>query len=196
MNMKTIKDILETDLGLVEKTASAQPETTPEVDEMNKLAAELGIISDASESQEIGHNKEANMSLESIYNNAFPGDEPVAGQEKVASDDAMEKEAAAIEEAMGSLAHDAFVGKTEELIEKIAAELVSAAVREEDHPQSMENNEDHSGTPIDTTPQVQDQVLKDKVPGKVGEFSHQSSPNGEQMKAAAVRKHMLKAMLG
>lgn len=189
---KTIAEILDSDLGLgAEKTAAVA--TTNEVNDIEKLATEIGLYEKTNvQSQEQGHNKEASMSMTTLLNEMFPGDAGETAQVKTAS---ITKEAAEVQEAMGEVARDAFAAHVQNHICKIAAELVSAEVRADDHPQKMENNEVKDGKPIDTKPVVQDQLMGTNPKGTVGEFENKEHPNGEQVKAAAARKALIMSQL-
>jgi len=169
-----------------------EKDTSVDKDELNKLAAEIGLLDETSDASDKPIIKEATM-LHDLYLESFPGDADLLGQEKVA---AMDKEAAAIEEAMGAYAYDVFNKCVEGHIEKIAAALVEANVSEYDHPQRMESNEVTHGQKIDTTPEVQDHLMGTNPRGAVGSFEMKNTPEGEQIKAAALRKHILKAQLG
>jgi hypothetical protein len=157
-------------------------------EELNKLAEEIGLL----ESPETPMNKEAKM-LHDLYLESFPGDADLLDQEKTAFD-----KTTALEEAMGEYAHDVFVDCLEGHIEKMAAELVEAHSDGSGHahPQRFASNEDTSGKKIDTSPRIQDQLMGLHPEGAVGEFHHKDSPEGEQIKAAALRKHLLLSQLG
>jgi hypothetical protein len=183
--MPTIEELLGEETS-TEKNASVNK------DELNKLAAEIGLLEETVASSDKPIIKEAKM-LHELYLDSYPGDADLLGQEKTAN---LDKEAALIEEAMGEYAHDVFTSCVEGHVEKMAAELVEAHVTDETHPQSMQNNEDTSEKKIDTTPQIQDQLMGTNPKGTVGEFEMRPGPNGEQIKAAALRKHILKVQLG
>ena len=177
---------------LLGETSENENTSSFQKDDLNKLAAEIGLLSETGDSSGKPIIKEAKM-LHDLYLESYPGDADLLGQEKTAS---LEKEAAEIEEAMGAFAYDVFSQCVEGHVEKIAAELVQAHGGDEVHPQSMENNEDTSEKPIDTAPQVQDFAMGTKPKGAVGEFEMKAHPNGEQIKAAALQKYLLKAQLG
>ena len=174
--MPTIEELLGEETT-VEKTASADR------NELNKLAAELGLI-DEDEPETL--NKEASMALHEEYLDRFPGDEDLLGQEKVAAEeqeaDELEKEA---EEAMGAYAYDVFDQCVVGHISKIATALVQAETSGETHPQSMANNEDTSEDEIDTTPEYQTEAMGTNPKGAVGQFEMKSAPHGEQVKKAS-----------
>lgn len=212
---KTLEDILNDEFGLSEvdggseKTAS---EETPEIDEIEKLAAEIGLApmkeqtktASSKETKPAGQVKEASMGLSSLYDEMFPEEVAApasAGVEKVAAQD---KTAAEKEEAMGALAFDSFAAHFDRHITKMAQDL-SAKVDEatDGKPiQTLKDNQpsdSHEG--IDTDPEVTD-IVKAQKGGEVVGTEDQKSPagNGEkikeaQMKVAALRKAMLAASL-
>ena len=197
--MPTLQEILENDLGLgseQEKTASQQNETQSE--EIEKLATELGLVDSpsAEQKEEPGLKKEAQMSLDTLYTQLFPQDaDVVSGHTKEA---AVNKEAAAREEAMGEHAFDRFVEFVDGHIDKLAETLAADAEITKESPgapdQSLDSNEVTDGQAVDTDPEVQDDAIKDKVPGEVGAVEQKKGPEGE-LKAAAVRKHLLLSQL-
>lgn len=190
--MATLNDILNIDLGLgdgEEKTASVNGR---ELSEIEKLAATLGLTGETSENQDtsqvnIGLNKEAQMSLDTIYSDMFPGDADIVGQDKTASANAEEgitKEAAALEEAIGERAFDYFAHYVDAHITKMASEI--ADKMEHEIPGKLDDNEDESGSAMNTKGDmhVADKAMSVNPEGAVGSFSHQA-------KTAALRKHML-----
>lgn len=205
---KTLEDILNDEFGLSdvdggsEKTASE----TPEVDEIEKLAAEIGLapakeqVKTASkETKPAGQVKEANMGLSSLYSEMFP-EEAVgsasAGVEKVAEQD---KTAAEKEEAMGAVAFDSFSAHFDRYITKMAQEATEKMEESTDGKptQTMKDNQPaNSHQPIDTAEQITDKVKAQKGDEVVG-HEEQRAPagNGETIKAAALRKAMLAASL-
>lgn len=192
--MATLDEILNNDLGLgetaTEKVASVSNEN--EIDEIEKLAMELGLTEGSSSpSQETNnsHIKEAGMSLDNLYSNLFPDDaDVVSSQEKTAS---IDKEAAEIEGTMGAYAFDKAQEFIDAHITKIASDIV-ALPADGTPPQSMKSNEDKSNKAMDTSPEIQDDALNDDMGGNVGDFSKQKSPDGE-LKTAAIMKHLLLA---
>lgn len=195
--MATLNDILNIDLGLgdeVEKTASENKQLS----EIEKLAATLGLTTESSENQDtfqdnIGLNKEAQMSLDTIYADMFPGDADIVGQDKFASqeDEGMDKEAAALEEAIGERAFDYFSHYVDAHVEKIASEIAHVGELEDHGPAKLEDNEDESGAPMNTKGDmhVGDKAMSVNPTAPVGEFSAHA-------KTAALRKHMLILALG
>jgi len=210
--MPTLQDILENDLGLgsvessQEKVASQSPPDQELDKDIEKLAMEVGLVSDENEgetdstSQEqptTGQSKEANMSLEGIYSDLFPGDADIVGtQEKVAEES---KEAEDREFRIGQAAYDRFGEYVDRHIDKIAEELTGDAtisVEEDEYPdQAMATNEPADAEePIDTTPQITDIVTPQKgesVSGAEKAEEHKDGEIHQELKQAAVRKHML-----
>lgn len=215
--MPTLNEILDNDLGLgTEKTASAkQPKT-----DIEKLAMDLGLIDENDETEaasqdNIGLNKEARMSMDSIYESLFPGDADIVGtQEKVAaeesekeSDEAKEKEeedeekeeseeektAALREEAIGERAFDYFHQYVDAHITKIAGEV--ALQLDQTIPGKVEDNEDESEGAMDTDGDEGAEGEKAMAMAQsVGQESKKDSPDGE-LKTAAIKKHFLKLMV-
>jgi len=203
---RTIQDILENDLGLDtdEGSVKVASQEVPESDEIEKLAALVGLAPEgdstpaSKEEKQTGQTKEAQMSLESLYGNMFPGDGDVVasvGSEKVAS---QEKIAAEKEAAMGAVAFDAFAECVDGHITKLAEELtgdatVSTSVDEatDGKPvQTMKDNQPaNSAQGMDTAPSVENLVTAQKG-GEVVGTEEQRAPagNGEQLKEAAMRK--------
>ena len=181
---KTIRDILSSLEENTEKTASADQEA---VSEMEKLAAEMGLIDPTNNTStpEEKQTKEASMSMFDLLNQMNPESADLLGddQEKTAE---LEKNAA-LEEAMGEYAAEACAAVLDDHIEKIAAALVEAHGDAHDpHPQAVANNEDKSGKKIDTTPHIDLDAMKPGKPGEVGE---------QHVKAAALRKMALLSQL-
>jgi len=184
---QTIADLLNSVEADTVKTASAQTQNAA-MDEIEKLAQACGLteeINTPSASPE-GQTKEASMSMHELLVQMNPESASLLGgdQEKTAE---LEKEAAAIEGAMGEHAQEICAEYLDSHIEKIASELVEAhGDTSTPHPQEVATNEDKSGKKIDTTPQIELDAMK---PGKEGEVGHQ------QMKAAALRKVALLSQL-
>jgi len=109
--------------------------------------------------------KEAGMSLNSLYNDLFP-------------------KIAAYEEAVGARAFDHFAARVDARLEKIAEAAISD---DSTPPQQLPNNKAGGNASINTTPQIDNELPAEKGQAVVGEE--------EQKKVAAVRKHMLLAML-
>jgi hypothetical protein len=214
--MPTLQDLLDKDLDLgSEKVASQNMPENSGDDEIEKLAAELGLCNPKSTPVQekndavSGQSKEANMSLSSIYNQLFPGDaDVISGLGKTASDDkGINKEAELKEELKGRAAYDAFTQAVDGHLFKIAEELtgnatISADVNpKEEVPQAMDSNKPaNSEEAINTAPQVTDEVKAKNSEETVGHFE-QTTPAGEgevqsETKQAAVRKHLLLLALG
>lgn len=200
--MPTLEEILSKDLGLgsSEATEKVAAESTPESDDIEKLAMEIGLAGtsedDAASQETNGHNKEAKMNMESLYEQAFPEDaDIVAGsQEKVAAET---KEAADIEEAMGEVAFDHFSGYVDGHITKLAqaaAEVLEKEGSNEEPPETMDNNNPDSEAGIDTTPEVMDSVKDTSPEGGVGKYEQKKGPMGE-LKTAAFRKAYLTSLI-
>lgn len=211
--MPTLQEVLENDLGLgaeepMKKVAS-QYKTVD--DEIEKLAMELGMI-DGDDTEKVaqttgkttGHKKEASMSieLEQMYSDLFPQDTDVISgtQEKVASKtqtQGLDKEAAAREERIGSMAYPYFEQYVDGHITKIAEELAGGAtVKAEDGDgepeQAMDNNRpEDSEDAIDTDPTVTDEVKAKNEAKTVGQFVQKQAGSRNLLKEAAMRKHML-----
>ncbi|NDC22580.1 MAG: hypothetical protein EBZ49_00395 [Proteobacteria bacterium] len=204
--MPTLQDILEKDLGL----GSEQPQTekvasqdVAESDDIEKLAMEIGLINEedvtnsASQEQTTELKKEAKMSLDNLYSELFPGDADVVGatQEKVASEEnEMEKQAAAVEEAIGELAYDHFENLVDAHITKMASAIWEEMQKEAGADQAMASNEVSDGQGVDTTPEVEDSVKETSPEGAVGEYEQKKGPMGE-LKQAALRKQILLSQL-
>lgn len=211
--MPTIQEILEDGLGAdqsQEKVAAVNDQVA-ESDDIEKLAAEIGLVSDDEQpvstpnEQQTGQSKEASMSLESLYEGMFPGSAGLAaalGTEKVASQD---KVAAEKEAAMGAVAFDRFAQAVDAEITKMAEELSGSAsvggVNEatDGKPvQTMKDNQPgNSHQKIDTTPKVDNDAIKAQKGGEVVGTEEQRSPagNGEQLKEAAVQRAFLLSQL-
>lgn len=207
---QTLKDILEDDFGMSgagvsEKTASQE---SPETDEIEKLAAEIGLYSqDQTKEASVetkpsaGQTKEANMGLASLFGEMFPEDAVKVSQEveKVAAEEtkvaAEEKVAAEKEEAMGAVAFDSFAQHFDNYITKMA-EAVSEQMDGKPSQTMKDNQPADSHNKIDTTPQVADS-LKAQSGAEVSGKEEQKAPagNGEQIKAAAMRKALLASAL-
>lgn len=210
--MPTLEEMLENELGLPgesqEKVASQKK--TPETDEIEKIATDLGLFGDSNDNnlsanqQEDGHSKEARMKggdLTSLFNQCFPDDNLFDGQEKQAS---LNKEAEETERLMGEYAHDCFVSHLDSYIDKMAADLSGGASVDgtpgDPHPQGMENNyegkNDGKGEAMNTDPDNSEgeAAMGTSPEGAVGNFEKKDSPNGE-MKTAALKKHFLLAQL-
>lgn len=173
--MPTLQELMDgTDsAGAFDKTASAVDDITV-TDEIEKLALEIGLNpNEEVNTNSKSHTKEANMQgLEQVYNNLFPGDVI----EKTASETEMTKEAAAVEEAMGKYAYDAFQTKVDEIVTKLAQEAIDA-----EPVQAFDNNRAGTG-PINTTPVIDNELPAESGAAVVGH---------EQQKHAAFRKAML-----
>lgn len=218
--MPTLKEILEDDLGVSsgsEKVASAEK---PGTDEIEKLAMEIGLFGNAEpanaapaapakeETQKVAsespgevnkQTKEAHMGLDSLYDNLFPEDSGMVGSEKTA-----ELEKRAYEEKLGSRAFDHFAKRWDSRVEKLAAEMAgSATVAAEvaspsggnPHGDSQPGQRQLNNRPadaskaIDTSPEVTDVVKPQSGDEVVGD------EKAQQMKAAALRKHLLLSQL-
>ena len=210
--MPTLKDLLEGDLGASgsTKTASAQPQQEP--DGIDKLAMQLGLFGDVTETEEKvasddeekeeekkedekkdegkGENpfakKEASAAgaMGDLYSTIFGEDD--LGETKTAE----EVKTAAYQEALGGRAYDHFAVRFDKRIEKIASDMASGASQDARvFPQTLPTNKgqrDGGGQKIDTTPQVQDQEMKvENSPAVVGKEEHKTAM------AAAIRKHTL-----
>ena len=199
--MPTLQEILDQDLGLGEEKVAEQKEIVS--DETTKLAMSIGLIDEDSETDmsqdNNGLNKEARMSLDRLYTELFPADADIVGVEKSASEvevEEMEKEAAAIEGAMGERAFDYFSHYVDAHLTKIAAEIADKAEHEIEG--KLEDNEDESGEAIDTDAhegEEGEKAMSVNPQGAAGHFEMKSAPNGE-LKQAAINKHLLKMMLG
>jgi hypothetical protein len=199
--MPTLQEILDNDLGLgSEKVAEAQ---TTEIDETTKLAMSIGLIDENNETEPSqdnkGLNKEARMSLDKVYADLFPADADIVGEEKVASEYSeaveMEKEAAAIEGAIGERAFDYFAQYVDAHITKIAAEIADKMEHEIEG--KLEDNEDDSGEAIGTEADEGaegEAAMGINPEGAVGSYEMKQSPHGE-LKQAAINKHLLKMFL-
>lgn len=157
--------------------------TTEVTDEIEKLALEIGLdsTSEVNKNLNTGHTKEANMGLEHVYNNLFPGDVI----EKTAS---LTKEAAEIEEAMGKFAYDAFQSKVDDIITKIAEEKIAdGSAIDAEAVQAVENNRGGTG-PINTTPSIDNELPAESGAAVVGDE--------KQQKHAALMKHLLLNQIG
>ena len=183
--MPTLEEILNNSLGLgsestQEKTAAQEP-----VDAIEKLAMELGL--DDSDTGSTPQTKEAEMSLNNLYNDLFPEDAPLnkitSADEQVSNQEELEK-IAAYEEAVGARAFDHFAARVDARLEKIAEAAISD---DSTPPQQLPNNKAGGNASINTTPQIDNELPAEKGQAVVGEE--------EQKKVAAVRKHMLLAML-
>lgn len=212
--MPTLQEVLENDLGLGSeepmKKVASQYKTVD--DEIEKLAMELGMIDD-DDTEKVaqqplgkttGHKKEASMSieLEQMYSDLFPQDTDVISgtQEKVASKtqtQGLDKEAAAREERIGSMAYPYFEQYVDGHITKIAEELAGGAtVKAEDGDgkpeQTMDDNEpEDADEAIDTDPEVTDEVKAKNEAKTVGQFVQKHAGSRNLLKEAAMRKHML-----
>lgn len=194
---KTISDIInEYDAGVEnEKLASAKI-NDPSMDEIEKLAAEMDLIPTTKVAQETTPaatkvepqttsappeaTKEASVSVSNLVQNLFPAGAGGAEQEKVA----MEKEAAAVESAMGEHARNFAEAVIDSEIEKVAQALVEEhGDVTTPHPQELPTNEDKSGKPIDTK-KVEVPAASTGDEGQVGE-----------VKKAAYQKHLLLSQL-
>lgn len=181
---KSLADIMAEVQGEQTKVASANNDDAALEAEIMKIASECGIIeaesqdnkNNSSEQSSEGQTKEANVSLESLFNQMQGAG--VSGQEKTAAEQGMDK----IAEAQGALAHDYAVENYELGCLKIAAALVE---EHGDHNVSdVENDEDHHGNTEITG--NQDDVMKNKkAEGQIGHV--------EAMKTAALQKHLLLA---
>lgn len=197
--MPTLEEILNEDLGLgvqQEKVASAV-----ESDEIEKLAMELGLSEEgtsASKQETTEQIKEAQMGMDNLYSQMFPSDADVVseGTEKVAE---LDKEAAAIEEAIGAEAFDRYQDCLDGHITKIAESLAGGATisadKEDGTPtQAMASNEVKGKKAIDTDPEIQDEAMGTNPKGAVGDFEHKSHPNGE-MRKQAMRQAYLRSLI-
>lgn len=192
--MPTLEEILNEDLGLgvqQEKVASAV-----ESDEIEKLAMELGLSEEgtsASKQETTEQIKEAQMGMDNLYSQMFPSDADVVseGTEKVAE---LDKEAAAIEEAMGEHAFDEYQRCLDGHITKIAMEVASMEHEDGTPAQAMASNEVKGKKAIDTDPEIQDEAMGTNPKGAVGDFEHKSHPNGE-MRKQAMRKAYLQSLI-
>ena len=210
--MATLDQLLNDSLGLSDegqnKTASQEPAKVTD-DGINKLAAEIGLLGDedinaqnAAPEPKTGHTKEAQMNndLQDIYSGLYPDDADIfsSGDEWQNKTASMDKEAAEIEEAMGVVAHDAFLNSFDAQLNKIASSFAEISGKPgEAHPQKMDSNEDTSETKLNTNSTTQEEGIKamstsPKAP--VGIFEKKKAPMGE-LKTAALRKHLIASSL-
>jgi hypothetical protein len=186
--MPTLEDFLNDDLGVsqskqVEKTASA------ESDEIEKLAMEIGLVDAKTEptSKPSVQTKEAQMSMTSIYDDLFPED--VALNKVASQEDAGEFEKlAAVEEALGAKTYDFFQERFDARITKLAEESIAQG---SEPPQQLPNNKKGGNSMIHTDPQIDNELPPEAGQAVVGKEESRQM----QVKAAAVRKHMLLAQL-
>lgn len=180
MGRNTIADVLN-DLGIgdsFDKTASQ----TTEINQLDKLAMDLGVVQKNSENQvqDTSLNKEASVKgLDSIYATLFPQDADLLEKSASSQESVMEKEAAELEEAKGAFAHDVFINLVDAHVTKIANEIVG----------KLPDNEDKSmktpGVKEDTS--EAEKVLSHNPEGAVGHFRSTK----EAALAQAFLKHSL-----
>lgn len=220
----TIAELLSEDLGVTEQPSQEKvaSQETQESDSIEKLAMEIGLVEDNNEqptpepekTETTGQSKEAQMSMNSLYNTMFPEEVATSTKEKTASQEksAEEKVAAEKEEAMGVLAFDSFAQHIDSGLAKIAEELtgdatISTEAGAVEPAQTMADNKPADATPdkpIDTTPQVTDIVTAQKGSEVVGTEEQKPAPDGESRgekkeaalkKSAALKKMMLLSQL-
>ena len=192
--MPTLEEVLNGQLDAgqtkqVEKTASAVTET----DEIEKLAMEIGLGESKTETSPQTQSMTKEAEMKSMYEELFPEDAAIS--EKVASaavatvTEDQEKVAAA-EMALGARAYDHFQDRLQVRLEKLAADAISQGA---EPPQAQPNNKSGGNAPIDTTPQVTNELPAENGPAVVGKEENRAG--AMQVKAAAVRKQMLLAQL-
>lgn len=186
--MTTISDVLK-DLGIGEDVIEKTANDNNDINQLDKLAMDLGVVEKNNENTITNNepvlNKEASVKdLGQVFAELFPT-EDISLVEKVANASveqeaekvAMEKEAAAIEEAKGAHAHDVFAGLFDARLEKIAAEIVG----------KIEDNEDESGkTPgVKEDTSEAEKILGVNPEGAVGEFKKEKTASeSEAVKVA------------
>lgn len=189
--MPTLEEILNENLGLVEQPKQEKVASVAELDEIEKLAAEIGLVETGSQLEPTSETKEAQMTMSSLYDELFPED---SGLGKVASvsdeveQTEEEKVAAAYESALGARAFDYFQERVDERITKLAAEAISHGA---EHPQQLPNNKKGDNDAIDTAPESAGDLKAENKPESVGKYEDRSS----QIKAAAVRKYLIASMI-
>jgi hypothetical protein len=208
--MASLQEILERDLGLVEeKTASVKSVAQADDDEIQKLAAELGLEKAAEdeekeekeeekeEKEEEGEEKKSAAEMSSLYNDLFPEDADLSGSTKTAE----ESKLAAYQEDMGARTFDHFAARFDARIEKIAVDALTGgatisspkasvegdkSTEESIPPQTMPSNK--ITTPVNTKAIVVTDEVKAKNDEKtVGHF--------EQKVAMAMRKRFIMGQL-
>lgn len=211
--MATLQELLMADFGdeSVVKTASVN-----DTDELNKIAALLGLNDDTSKvaeeketkeeekEEEDKEDKKEEMNAEkvaSIYDSLFPED---ADLSKVASEEVEEK--VAFEQALGAKSYDVMSSRFDKRILKMAAELAGgatvAASTAEDHdgnphgdttpPQAQKSNKPaNAKDKIDTTPVYRNDLPAENKAETVGHFEQKHAA----VMNAAFRKVFLLSQL-
>lgn len=193
--MPTLRELLEQDGFVGEKTASETKTAGADDQSVADLAASLGLFGEtkvaeedkkedapAKKEEEKEDEGEKTASIDGLFDSLFPSEAP-------ASEKTAEEKTAAAEEARGARSFEHFADRFDARVEKLASAALQGSAYKDSQPTNhLPNNKVTSGEKINTkSTSVQDEVKAKNDAATVGHF--------EQKHANVLRKHLLLSQL-